>query len=703
MIDDLDYDFNSVDTGFLLPDDEKFFEAQVQLDAIYTADADERLSPATPSLPVAGVEDPPEFYLHLNNPAQEQLAGMFDAWNILTAAQQPTAPETPQPPATASAPPSVVSPATPAPSATNPPRKYPSVVLPPACQKDSKASLKQKSDQLAETATDYALKHHMSFVEDVDGDALPQPPSSSVGLTNLRANITKGKPFAAAVVSAWMALALLGDVVDVVDDAGAVVDGYVPLWSADHLQRLDLHKSTTTGTCIYSLLLKIPQECLDAAVAVYKDFSDEERAKHGFTGVRKDKPDVFMKALIAKLGDFQYFADWMYLFYAGQTWGEKACPNQRYRAHWSKYAQNLLKLMESLLKKLVRLSTNDAAKALMSNIVVYRLFVFPPKTLAALASKAGVTAKLMTTLVEHAFVVAYLSMYLQAGGNSVYPVDDLWFWVLASGASGADTPENPLSAVHNQPSFMLNVFIEQACIARHSGYQTMTVAQKLAVRSEVLLLNWGDVTDYADMFEQILAKFYADLDPAVVTTRQLQSLICSSNNRLRKNITIPEVHLVTILYHGVEKWFDAHGLMYSFDVEPAVGVEQFFYFQVKQRKNVGTISYVIDSQTGANLPLHKALYDIDQSIPVTVPRKRWPDLRPFGFSTGARKGEDKRPPGGKITVQRGPIIQHAVTGDRYRMWTQVVVHASILLPPHITIRETLPATPSATTGTSEPL
>ncbi len=220
---------------------------------------------------------------------------------------------------------------------------------------------------------------------------------------------------------------------------------------------------------------------------------------------------------------------------------------------------------------------------------------------------------------------------------------------------------------------------------------------------EVLLLNWGDVTDNADMFEQILARFYADLDPAVVTTRQLQSPINSNNNRSRKNITIPEVHLVEILHHGVEKWFDVHGLMYSPDVEPAVGVEQFFYFQVKQRKNVGTISYVIDSQTGANLPLHKALYDIDQSIPVTVQRKRWPDLRPFGFSTGARKGEDKRPPGGKITVKQGPIIQHAVTGDRYRMWTQVVRSDSILLPPHITIRETLPATPSATTVTSEPL
>jgi len=85
-----------------------------------------------------------------------------------------------------------------------------------------------------------------------------------------------------------------------------------------------------------------------------------------------------MQALIAKLGVFQYFADWMYLFYAGQTWGEKSCPNHRYSAHWSKYAQNLLKLMESLLKKLVGLSTSAAAKALMSNIVVYRLFVFPP-------------------------------------------------------------------------------------------------------------------------------------------------------------------------------------------------------------------------------------------------------------------------------------------------------------------------------------
>ena len=131
MIDELDYDFNSADTGFLLPDDERFFEAQVQLDAIFAAD--ERLSPAPPSPPVAGVEDPLPFELHLNNPAQAQLAGMIDAWNLLTAAQQPTAPETPRPPATASAPPSVVSPATPAPSATNPPRKYPSVVLPPAC------------------------------------------------------------------------------------------------------------------------------------------------------------------------------------------------------------------------------------------------------------------------------------------------------------------------------------------------------------------------------------------------------------------------------------------------------------------------------------------------------------------------------------------------------------------------------------------
>ena len=163
--------------------------------------------------------------------------------------------------------------------------------------------------------------------------------------------------------------------------------------------------------------------------------------------------------------------------------------------------------------------------------------------------------------------------------------------------------------------------------------------------------------------------------------------------------------LVEILYHGVEQWFDANGLMFGYDVEPAVGVEQFFYFQVKERKNKGYIMFAIDSQTSANLPLHKALFDLDQSNPVITPRRMWPDLRPFGLSTGARKGEDKRPPGGKITVQRGPTIVHAVTGDRYRMWTQVVVHNSILLPPHIITRETLPAsaTPSATTVTSEPL
>ena len=158
---------------------------------------------------------------------------------------------------------------------------------------------------------------------------------------------------------------------------------------------------------------------------MYHGFSDDERAEHGFTGVRKDKADVIMRALIAKLDEPQYFANWMYLFYAGQTWGEKSCPNQRYTAHWSKYAQNLLKLMEFLLKKLVGLSTDPAAKALMGQIVVFRLFVFPPKTLAALASKAGVTAKLMTTLVEDAFVRAYRSMYSQAGGNSARPASGL--------------------------------------------------------------------------------------------------------------------------------------------------------------------------------------------------------------------------------------------------------------------------------------
>jgi hypothetical protein len=73
------------------------------------------------------------------------------------------------------------------------------------------------------------------------------------------------------------------------------------------------------------------------------------------------------------------------------------------------------------------------------------------------------------------------------------------------------------------------------------------------------------------------------------------------------------VHLVVILYHGVEQWLDAHGQMYGYDQEHAVGVEQFFYFQVKQRTNHGgTNSFVIDSQTNANLPLHKALYLIDR-------------------------------------------------------------------------------------------
>jgi hypothetical protein len=329
---------------------------------------------------------------------------------------------------------------------------------------------------------------------------------------------------------------------------------------------------------------------------------------------------------------------------------------------------------------------------------VYRLFLFPPRTLEALASKAGVTAKLMTTFVEHVCVMTYRSMYFQAGGNSVYPYDDLEEWI--RDCPEYDEAQSHRVPVYTQPSFLLNQHISRACLAMDSTYLTMTPAAARLVRDQVLLLHWGVVTNDSTVFEQILASHYTHHNPEHVSTRQLQSLITSNQSKARKNVLIRAVTLVVIYHRDEEMWFDLDGGIHSLDVGAAAGAEQFFHVHIKERKDGAKITDVIDSQTVANLPFFKALYFLDQQNPVTVQRKRWPDLRPFGYSTGARKGE-KRPPGNKITVQRGPIIHDAVTGDRYRKWTQVIHPQSIILPPHITIRETLAT--SATTVTSDPL
>ena len=231
----------------------------------------------------------------------------------------------------------------------------------------------------------------------------------------------------------------------------------------------------------------------------------------------------------------------------------------------------------------------------------------------------------------------------------------------------------------------------------------------MLVRNRVLLLNWSAVTDDDPTFVEILAAQYRDLELATVTTRKLQSLITSKMSLSRKNISKApkDICRVEIHYRHAQQWLSLDGVMHSLDEEPAENEDQLFHALVKERKTNGGLvsSFVIDSQTAENLPIFKALFIEDQKIPVTVPRKRWPDYSSFGFSTSARKGEP-RPPGNKITVQRGQIMLDATTGDRYRMWTQVVRSSSIILPPRFAFRETLPALPSVpaeTTVPSQPL
>jgi hypothetical protein len=250
------------------------------------------------------------------------------------------------------------------------------------------------------------------------------------------------------------------------------------------------------------------------------------------------------------------------------------------------------------------------------------LFVCGPSSINLLAQAAGISAKLMTTCLENAFVVRLLTMYWEGGGNSVYPVDDM---LMRVGAGDDDDGEFSAASAVNM-SRRMAFYINDCCAAIDSNWKRSAIRED-AVRQQVLDLSWSDVCDEDQSFADVLRKFYEHLKPTFVSTRQLLGLVQSHCSLLRHNIAIGKSAMLAIVLDGQFVWVTAAGIPHSYD-EPADDTVTRFYFVVVKEMMSGDDyeigSFTITGQTAANIPFYNLCRSLNQHLPPQRPELAGP-------------------------------------------------------------------------------
>jgi hypothetical protein len=482
-------------------------------------------------------------------------------------------------------------------------------------------------------------------------------------LRSFDVNVEKGMPYAAAYANHFMTAAVIG-----FPDAP-------PLWHPSAIARLHRHNENTQGHTIYTVALVIPDSCLQAALPVYEALSQVELSTLGFVDHERDprrKITRWMAGLQKSAAAPRKYVEGHRLqVYVGQTHGAKRCPRQRYNAHYSTCVKNLIVKMQLLLRKLVALSDNPVAKADAARMVAHALFVGGPGELAAMSAVAGISKNLMTTLVEQQCIAWHGSMVDDAGGNQVWPVDDLRMRISPqSGEEGG--PRETLT-------LRLNRYLRDAS-AGNAPNREASSSTAGDVRNQVLALPWDVVCNSDDILADVLHTHFGHLDPGTVSAGKLQSLLNSYASSQRKSTAKGAKYRAEILFKGLRVWFNRDGVKHAFDEAGSEhgDLDRTMHIHISELLEHGKLTPKATSQTAENLPFFKGCHAEDPD--------EWPDLTPWGYSTFNKKKKDDRPPKLAATMRPGEV-HIGENGERQRYWTQITRKGSRIIPPDFTFVE----------------